>query len=609
MNDDPTRRDEPIEPVETPSEPAAQATPVSATEPVAARPAGSPATSGIPAPASRLRWVIALGIAGLAIVVGLGAFVLLGSRPTPEALKYIPAEAAMVAEVRMDLPGDQLQKLGNLLAHFPGFKDQSTLPDKIDESFSRLLGQATNGSVDYRGDVKPWLSGPAFIAIPVPSAGADASASKERGLLSATTTGTVSCEAALEGQAVTHEPYRGLDLSIGQNGNLACVLDGRQALLGDPASVRAALDAKGNGAGMDRSERYSVARATLTGDQLATLFIDGASFLQALPLPTAATTPVLGELGNLGGGVPEWAMVGVRAEDDALVVDAVAAPAIASTSPTGAAPTVAPRSLPPTHPSVLAPMVPADAILFVEHQGTGVTLQNTIARLRDLPEAGQVFGILDAMAGGAESLVGWVDDAGVVALADGPTPGVGVLLVAADAQAALQQVRTINNIVALAAISGQGIEIRQADIAGVNVATVTIADLAQVVPPGSLPVGPIPSTGPIVFSFAARDRVVIVGSGEEFMTKLLNVQQGQRLGDAPAYTRALQRAIPNSRTTIYLGAPSAIALAKRLVPQDVLERFDADVLPYVDPFEALILTASEDAGRTRSRLVITVSPQ
>ena len=33
-------------------------------------------------------------------------------RPTtPEALKYIPGDAAMVVEVRMDLPGDQMQKL------------------------------------------------------------------------------------------------------------------------------------------------------------------------------------------------------------------------------------------------------------------------------------------------------------------------------------------------------------------------------------------------------------------------------------------------------------------------------------------------------------------
>ena len=259
MTDDLTR------PIETPppSEPFAPAEP--ATMPAGAEPV---TTAGTPGP-NRVRWAVGLGVAGLAVVVAIGAFIVLGSRPMPEALKYIPADAAVVVEVRMDLPGDQLQKLGNLLGHFPGFADQSTLPAKIDESLSRLVQQGGSTEMDYVRDIKPWLSGPTFIAIRLPSSAGSGATSKEQGVVSATTTGTVTCDTPFKGQSVTKETYRGLELSIGSGGEAACVIDGRQALIGDVASVHDALDAKASGTGMDRSADYGTARDELKVDQMS----------------------------------------------------------------------------------------------------------------------------------------------------------------------------------------------------------------------------------------------------------------------------------------------------------------------------------------------------
>src|SRR6185369_17758350 len=92
--------------------------------------APAPIPVGAAAPAggsSRLRWVAGLGVAVLAIAIAVGAWLVLSKPSTPVALQYIPGNAAIVGELRMDLPGDQLQKVGNLLAHFPGFSDQSIL--------------------------------------------------------------------------------------------------------------------------------------------------------------------------------------------------------------------------------------------------------------------------------------------------------------------------------------------------------------------------------------------------------------------------------------------------------------------------------------------------
>src|SRR5688500_3335990 len=250
MTDDQTRRVDATEPVPT-AGPEPASTPASEPVPepgppyvpppttMPAPPSGPPpvaattfedTTAAAPAaPAqgpgsSRARWIVGLGVAGLAIAIGLVAFLLLDARPTPEALRYVAGDSAVVAEVRLDLPGDQMQRVGNLLAHFPGFQDQSTLPAKIDETLSQLVGLTAGGSVDFRTDLKPWLNGPTFIAFD----GGEGNAPEGDGapLLSATTNGAVDCAATLGG-AVTHETHRGLDLVIGGDGDmagLACVV-------------------------------------------------------------------------------------------------------------------------------------------------------------------------------------------------------------------------------------------------------------------------------------------------------------------------------------------------------------------------------------------------
>ena len=91
--------------------------------PVAAGPAG-PATG---VGGSRARWLIGGGIAIAAVAALLLAAALVGARPLPEVFTYLPADSAVVVELRPELPGDQRQHLGNFLAHFPGFADQTIL--------------------------------------------------------------------------------------------------------------------------------------------------------------------------------------------------------------------------------------------------------------------------------------------------------------------------------------------------------------------------------------------------------------------------------------------------------------------------------------------------
>ncbi|MEO7663613.1 MAG: hypothetical protein ABIV26_00685, partial [Candidatus Limnocylindrales bacterium] len=113
--------------------------PAEATEGTAATPA---------APRSRARWLIGGGIAVAAVAALVLIVSFLGGRPLPEALRYIPADSALVVEIRPELPGDQRQHLGNFLAHFPGFADQSILGQKIDEALGRMI-RSSGAPLDY----------------------------------------------------------------------------------------------------------------------------------------------------------------------------------------------------------------------------------------------------------------------------------------------------------------------------------------------------------------------------------------------------------------------------------------------------------------------------
>jgi hypothetical protein len=579
--------------------PAAPAAPGDAPATPTEVPAAAPSATAVPVATAaggrnRLRWLLALAVAALAVAVTVGAVLLFGRSTTPSALQYIPGDAAIVGELRMDLPGDQLEHLGNLLAHFPGFADQSTLSTKIDESMKRFLAVGGQTGLDYLSDVKPWLNGPAFAGVMAPAL--TTTGGTGNAVIAATTNGAVDCVALFKNQTATHESYRSLDLVTSADGRLTCVVDGRQALLGDLATVKLALDAKANGTGMDRNAGYSAARSALGLDRLATLFVSGSALASIMPSPSS--TPGAQDLSALTGPIPDWTMVGVRSEDDALVVDSVAAPVVQPAN----GPSLLP--LPAAHESVLAPMVPADTLVFVESEGAGVALQNLLSRLQTIPNLSSAFQMLDGM-GGPSQLVGWIDDAGVAVSVHGTTPSAALLIVAKDEASASSRVAALGALLTIS--GGNSIQVKPSTIAGVAVTTVTITDLGSLIPQGEVPGLTVPATGPISFSIAAHGKVVIVTSGEEAMTAILDVAAGASLADDATFKLAAQRGLANSRTTVYVAAGATVDLVQRLLPADELATFTSDVLPYVEPLQSISMTAAEDSTASRSRIVVGVT--
>ena len=85
----------------------------------------------------------------------------------------MPADTVQYVEGRLDLPGDQRQKLGEFLAKaIPGFDDQAQLEPKLEDVLDRLVRSATDGKQTWTANIEPWFGGQLAVGMGVPNAAA-----------------------------------------------------------------------------------------------------------------------------------------------------------------------------------------------------------------------------------------------------------------------------------------------------------------------------------------------------------------------------------------------------------------------------------------------------
>lgn len=564
---------------------------------------------------SRIRWLIGGGIAVAAVAALVLAVTLLGARPLPEALKYVPADSAVVVELRPELPGDQREQLGALLARFPGFADQSILDQKIDEVLDRAVREGSGGSVDYATQVKPLLAGPMAISVSKDGLREAVGGGTPAGiLLVATTDGKVDC-AALGGTGAAAGTYRNVDLRWIDRA-MACAIDGRFMLIGDPPAINGGLDARLDGRGLDGSTTYRAALATLDGDRLATVFVSGSSLAGLIPDASAR----LG-LGLPGMEVPAWMIAALRAESDALVVDVVAAP-VKDTGLAAGAPTTAPAG-----ESRFAGVLPADTLGYAEVHGVGASLAQGIATLRADPAAAEAFGQVDAalaLLGGADDLVGWIEEAGVAAIPTADGVGGALLVRGTDADATAARVAQVRNLLALAA-AGTDITVRETEYGGATVTTVDLGDLGSLVGGlgnlgnlgdlgglgglgnlGNLGVPADVRDVRLAFSIASRDDLVLIAVGNGVAERILDVQAASSLETSVGYQRAMDLAGSRNNLQIYLALDAVIAYAEGVASGDDLAAWNRDLAPYAEHLAGVAWSSTSSREGNRARIVLTV---
>lgn len=587
---------------------------VEPTDPVAASSVLGPRPSGLSA---RRRWAVALGVVAV-VAAGTGlAIFLLGGSGRPEALAWVPGDSTVVVEIRPELPGDQRQRLGNFLAHFPGFADQSRLNDKLDEAFQKLLDAAGQSSVSYVTDIKPYLAGPLIFAArgdaglaPTPSADTAAASSLD-GVVIATTDGTATCAHLAGARATTTSTYRGLALlsfTTGGGSKASCAVSGRQLVAGTDTAVRRAIDAKLDGTGIDHVARYSTAMAALSGDHLAAGFVDERQLISSAAAGRSGTATPLPSA--MMAAIPDWIAFDIRAQDGALVSDVVApkpnlaallAQASAGTSP----PTLGPDSV-----SVLAPRLPADTVVAYEAHDLGPAIDLALRGFAATdPKVASGLAELDsrlAMLGGRAGLYGWIGDAAVVVTGHGAEHPVGLVALATDRTKARGLLDTLRNIGVLAGGSS-GISVRDVDHGGTTITTLDLGDLSALGGLAGLPaVGSLPPGTHVQIAWAMKDDLVVIGSGEAFVASVLDTTSGSSLADQPSYKTAIALAGSQNSGQLYvdLGAVRSL-LELRLTGADA-SRYNQDIKPYLEPLSAVAFAGSTSGDLIRARIVMTV---
>ncbi len=549
-------------------------------------------------PARLLRWGVALVVVALVVgAVSVGTVLLTSGAATSSIEGWIPSGTVVYLEGRADLPGDQRQNVGTILAKFPGFKDQASLDAKIDQALDQLLQKS---GISWTTDLKPWVAGEVGVAVTrdlldlAAAAGKNPSAATvpDRGVVVlasvkdvALATAWVAKEAG--GVPTTTAYGDGSITTVDRNGmTLAWATRGTVLLLGPEVSVKAALDTKG-ASPVAASSSFTAARAAAPSAYLGFGFIDTKSILDAV-LAAAGSTGSLPQacLDSALAALPDWAAGYAHAADGALVMDQVAP------VPSGApASSFAPKDT----SSAIAARLPAGTLVALEGRQAGPALVALWAGLKagigcDPAQKGSLDQVDAALAaiGGVDSLVGWAGDSALAVTFDGTTWGGGLAAVATDPAGAT---RTLGQLKAALALAGgaAGITYTEQTYAGATIGIVTIPQVGG----ETIPALAVTAQGDL-FALGTLD----------FVKGILDTPAGGGLAAQAGYAHAIDLAGGTGTMDAYVNITGLRAGLETLIPATEKASYDTNVKPFLEPFDAVAVIAKAPTSTRTSRIVI-----
>jgi hypothetical protein len=600
-----------IEPISNPPTPPDGAAPadttVVPTAPVEVTPAaGAPAPAG--APASRPRGLVRWGVALIALAVMIGvvsvAAALLAAGGSASSVEgWLPKDTIAYLEIRADLPGDQRAKVGNILAKFPGFADQSTLDAKIDEAAQKML---EGSGVTWTTDIKPWLGGEVGAAL----TSAVFDATKQAGL-GASLGGSAGAQAPDDGAVLlasvkdaaaakawvskqiggsqATETYAGGEITVVSGplkSTLAFTVRGNVLIIGPEKTVKAALDTGGSSP-VPGSAPFAAARKAAPSAYLGFGYMDVKAFVDASLAATKGQTGDLPAacLDEVVGLVPAWASGSMLADDNALV--------FTTTTPTvGDASSGTKNSA-----SAVAAHLPGTTLAAIEFRDAGPRLVAAIDALKKQlacspAAADAVKQVEQALAaiGGADALVGWAGDTAIAVEYDGGTFGGGLASVVKDEAAAKRTLTQLQSLLVLGGASA-GITTREESYGGATLLVVTL---------------PSQAAGMAVPDIAVtvHDGVFVLGT-LDFVKGVVGVVANSSLATTEAYKAAISAAGGEGVSDVFVDLAGIRNAAEQLMPASAKAKYETEVKPFLVPFEAFASVAKAPTSTTDSRSVIT----
>jgi len=555
--------------------------------------AGSPAR-----PASLLRWGVALVVVALLVgVVSVGAVLLASGAATSAIEGWIPSGTVVYLEGRADLPGDQRQNVGAIIAKFPGFKDQASLDAKIDLALDQVLQKS---GISWTTDLKPWVAGEVGVAVTRDLLDLASAAQKDPSSVTTPDRGAVILASVKDAAAATAWVAKqaggtpatvtygdGQLTTVQKNGmSLAWAVRANVLIIGPEVSVKAALDTKG-ASPVAASSSFVAARKAAPSAYLGFGYLDTKSLFDAL-LRMAGSTGKVPQacLGNALAALPDWSAGFAHAADGALVMDQVAP--VASSAP-------ASGPAPKDTASAIAARLPAGTLVALEGRQTGPALvalwsgiQAGIACDPSLKGALDQVDTALAAVGGIESLAGWAGDAAIAVTRDGTTWGGGLAAIATDPAGAK---RTLNQLKAALALAGgsSGITYTEQAYAAGTIAVVTLPATSGVAVPA--------------LAATAQGDLFAVGT-LDFVKSVLDTTAGGGLAAQPGYSRAVDLAGGAGVVDAYVNITGLREGLEVLIPAADKANYDTNVKPFLEPFDAVAAVVKAPAATRTSRIVL-----
>lgn len=567
----------------------------------------------------RIAVVAVVGLLAVGIGIAAGGF-LLAQRTAAvgSGAAYVPADAPFFFEVRLEPSAAQDAALREMLGHFPPIENvdlERPLYPQLTERLDELL-VAEGADVSWADDVGPWFDGRVAMAITdvpaelmeVPADPMAAPPVPPFVMLLGVTDATVAAEAidriiaeaGSDAPTFTESEHLGFTIRSmdGSEAGAYALTDDQLVIGSDAESVRAALDTHAAGTGT-LAEMAEITRLT------DTLPVDWLSFVSY-----DMTDLVAQSFAAAGEQDPEVAAVlesliehqslrgamAISAAGDRLLVDAATDPA---TGPFAVA--NADRGL--------ADEVPGDALYYAEGGNLGTAMAAVIesfkAAAATAPESAEELETMESALGAdLEELVSWIGDGAVVIGYDGIAPYGGMVLVPNDMDAAQRRLSQLGSFASLAASDPlSGLSVEEGDVAGVTVTTVRWMPSEEMMLP--VPVG-------VVIEYALTDDRALIGIGDGFVQRVLELDVADSLASMPRYADAVAElgGVENVGVVWFDLAGTREALETALGPMidsgDPDGVYETEIRPWLLPLDRFVAVSRLEADVLVQRAALTL---
>jgi hypothetical protein len=569
----------------------------------------------------RTRITVIAVVALLAVAIGavLGSLLVRGAGASlGTAAAYVPSDAVMYMEARLDLPPQQRDNLRALLERFPDVNADDFLTDALASTLDEAFANA-GAPVDYSNDIAPWFAGSVAVAVleyPVatdPMLSGTPATVIMFGVRDPATASdfadTVRSEMEDAGQPFTSSDHAGVtvwsvDTTVQSRSDgdvtyysmpassFAYAVTDDQLLLGNDAdAVIAALDASRGSDSIADADGLGHLLASLPEERAGLAVVNTAAMMAQTRAQLESMDPALaGALAPYLDSVPPISVAAFSFASDAVLLDG------ASDRPGG------PMRV-DNGTRDLAAMVPADALFYVDSEALGTGLEQGVAAIKaalvaaseqgaEMPSVDQIEGILGA---DLEDFVSWIGAGAFAAGWDGDQVYVGMVLEATDPDAAAQRLGQLRALAQLAAVDpSSGIVVSTQSADGVDITTIRFDGMSSGAPMGELPFAP-------AMQYAIDGDRVVLGLGDRFVETALSLDEASSLASSDRFGSAIARFGGSSNASSFFvdlaGIRETVATQ---VPPDATSGYE-QVKPYLLPFDYLAGVTRIDGDRQVSR--------